>query len=104
MSDSYLGYRLFTRLALYLLLCALIGLLIGKPFWILFIGMLGLVCWHYRQLSRINFWLWRDRKLTPPQGSGSWEGVFNGIYRLQGKNRRRVGQLATLLARFRQGA
>ena len=30
--------------------------------------------------------------------------VFNGIYRLQGKNRRRVGQLAALLARFRQGA
>jgi two-component system phosphate regulon sensor histidine kinase PhoR len=104
MSDSYSGYRLFTRLAVYLLLCVLIGLLVGKLLWILFIGMLALVCWHYRQLSRLNFWLWRDRKLTPPQGSGSWEGVFNGIYRLQGKNRRRVGQLATLLARFRQGA
>ncbi|PTA49660.1 two-component system sensor histidine kinase PhoR [Shewanella morhuae] len=104
MSNAYSGYRLFTRLAVFLLLCAFIGLLIGKPLWILIIGMLGLIIWHYRQLSRLNFWLWQDRKLTPPQGNGSWEGVFNGIYRLQGKNRRRVGQLATLLARFRQGA
>lgn len=104
MFDSYSGYRLFTRLAVFLLLCLLIGLLVGKPLWILIIGLLGLVIWHYRQLARLNFWLWRDRKLTPPQGSGSWEGVFNGIYRLQGKNRRRVGQLAALLGRFRQGA
>ncbi|GGM92710.1 phosphate regulon sensor histidine kinase PhoR [Shewanella xiamenensis] len=104
MFDSYSGYRLFTRLAVFLLLCLFIGLLVGKPLWILIIGLLGLVIWHYRQLARLNFWLWRDRKLTPPQGSGSWEGVFNGIYRLQGKNRRRVGQLAALLGRFRQGA
>ncbi|MEL4428409.1 phosphate regulon sensor histidine kinase PhoR [Shewanella mangrovisoli] len=104
MFDSYSGYRLFSRLAVFLLLCLLIGLLVGKPLWILIIGLLGLVFWHYRQLARLNFWLWRDRKLTPPQGSGSWEGVFNGIYRLQGKNRRRVGQLAALLGRFRQGA
>ncbi|QGS50525.1 phosphate regulon sensor histidine kinase PhoR [Shewanella putrefaciens] len=104
MFNSYSGYRLFTRLAVYLLLCLLIGLLVGKPLWILVVGLLGLLCWHYQQLTRLNFWLWRDKKLTPPQGSGSWEGVFNGIYRLQGKNRRRVGQLAALLARFRQGA
>ncbi|MGL5361139.1 MAG: phosphate regulon sensor histidine kinase PhoR [Shewanella sp.] len=104
MFDSYSGYRLFTRLAGYLILCLLVGLLIGQPLWVLLIALLGLVVWHYQQLARLNYWLWRDRKLTPPQGSGSWEGVFNGIYRLQGKNRRRVSQLAALLARFRQGA
>ncbi|MGL4894046.1 MAG: phosphate regulon sensor protein PhoR, partial [Shewanella sp.] len=104
MFDSYSGYRLFTRLAGYVILCLLVGLLIGQPLWVLVIALFGLVIWHYQQLARLNFWLWRDRKLTPPQGSGSWEGVFNGIYRLQGKNRRRVSQLAALLARFRQGA
>ncbi|MGL5906969.1 MAG: phosphate regulon sensor histidine kinase PhoR [Shewanella sp.] len=104
MFDSYSGYRLFTRLAGYVILCLLVGLLIGQPLWVLVIALLCLVIWHYQQLARLNFWLWRDRKLTPPQGSGSWEGVFNGIYRLQGKNRRRVSQLAALLARFRQGA
>lgn len=104
MFDSYSGYRLLSRLVVYLLLSLFVGLLVGEPLWILLIALLGLVFWHYRQLARLNFWLWRDRKLTPPQGSGSWEGVFNGIYRLQGKNRRRVSQLAALLARFRQGA
>ncbi|MCH1928821.1 phosphate regulon sensor histidine kinase PhoR [Shewanella sp. A25] len=104
MFDSYSGYRMYSRLAAYWLLCVVIGLLVGKPLWILILGLGGLLLWHYRQLARLNFWLWRDRKLTPPQGSGSWEGVFNGIYRLQGKNRRRLGQLAALLGRFRQGA
>lgn len=104
MSHSYSGYRLLGRLAVFLLLCLLLGLIIGEPLWIFIIGLLGLVSWHYRQLVRLNNWLWRDKKLTPPQGRGSWEGIFNGIYRLQGKNRRRVNQLAALLGRFRQGA
>jgi two-component system, OmpR family, phosphate regulon sensor histidine kinase PhoR len=104
MFDSYSGYRLVSRLAVYLLLCLLLGALLGQTLLVLLFGGLCLLLWHYRQLARLNFWLWRDRRLTPPQGSGSWEGVFNGIYRLQGKNRRRVSQLASLLGRFRQGA
>ncbi|MGS0680479.1 phosphate regulon sensor histidine kinase PhoR [Shewanella sp. 125m-7] len=104
MFDSYSGYRLISRLAIYLTLCLLVGLLFGEVVWFLLLGSLGLLVWHYRQLSRLNFWLWHDRRLTPPNGSGSWEGVFNGIYRLQGKNRKRVSQLAFLLGRFRQGA
>ncbi|MBB1440706.1 phosphate regulon sensor histidine kinase PhoR [Shewanella sp. SG41-4] len=101
---SYSGYRLFFRLALLLVLFMLIGALFDHVIIVMLFGTIALLVWHYRQLTRLNFWLWKDKKLTPPQGRGSWEGVFNGIYRLQGKNRRRVGQLATLLARFRQGA
>lgn len=104
MFDSYSGYRLLSRLVTYLVLCFILGLLLGEVVWVLLIGTVALLFWHYRQLSRLNFWLWRDRKLTPPNGRGSWEGVFNGIYRLQGKNRKRVSQLAFLLGRFRQGA
>ncbi|MGS0728821.1 phosphate regulon sensor protein PhoR, partial [Shewanella sp. 0m-11] len=104
MFDSYSGYRLVSRLVIYLALCLLVGLLVGEVIWILLFGSISLLIWHYRQLSRLNFWLWHDRRLTPPNGSGSWEGVFNGIYRLQGKNRKRVSQLAFLLGRFRQGA
>ncbi|MFT5789780.1 MAG: two-component system phosphate regulon sensor histidine kinase PhoR [Shewanella sp.] len=104
MFDSYSGYRLISRLVIYLLLCLVVGLLVGEVFWILLLGCICLLLWHYRQLSRLNYWLWHDRRLTPPNGSGSWEGVFNGIYRLQGKNRKRVSQLAFLLGRFRQGA
>ncbi|QSX36206.1 phosphate regulon sensor histidine kinase PhoR [Shewanella sedimentimangrovi] len=104
MFDSYSGYRLASRLMIYLALALLIGLLSGQLLWVLLLTCIILLGWHYRQLGRLNHWLWHDRRLTPPQGSGSWEGVFNGIYRLQGKNRRRVSQLASLLGRFRQGA
>ncbi len=104
MYESYSGYRLVTRLVVFFLVFLLIGVLINHITLSLLAGSLILLFWNYRQLSRLNYWLWLDRRLTPPQGSGTWEGVFNGIYRLQGKNRRRVGQLASLLARFRQGA
>lgn len=104
MFESYSGYRLLSRLITYLILCFILGILIGEIVWVLLIGAISLLFWHYRQLSRLNFWLWRDKRLTPPNGKGSWEGVFNGIYRLQGKNRKRVSQLAFLLGRFRQGA
>ncbi len=104
MFKSYSGYRLLSRLALFLLGSFVIGLLVGQVLWVMLIATIGLLVWHYKQLSRLNFWLWRDKRLTPPNGSGSWEGIFNGIYRLQGKNRKRVNQLADLLSRFRQGA
>ncbi|MFQ6371218.1 phosphate regulon sensor histidine kinase PhoR [Shewanella sp. YIC-542] len=104
MFDAYSGYQQFSRLALYLLICLLLGLVVGDVVLVLCIGAFLILAWHYRQLMRLNYWLWKDRRLTPPQGSGSWEGVFNGIYRLQGKNRKRVSQLAALLGRFRQGA
>lgn len=101
---SYSGYRLFFRLAMLLVLFMLVGALFDHVVGVMLTGTIVLLVWHYRQIARLNFWLWKDKKLTPPQGRGSWEGVFNGLYRLQGKNRRRVGQLATLLGRFRQGA
>jgi two-component system phosphate regulon sensor histidine kinase PhoR len=104
MFDAYSGLRLGIKLSSFLVIFGILGLLIDQVLLTLFIGSIILLLWHYRQLNRLNFWLWKDRRLTPPQGRGSWEGIFNGIYRLQGKNRRRVGQLANLLGRFRQGA
>ncbi|MCF1427155.1 MAG: phosphate regulon sensor histidine kinase PhoR [Shewanella sp.] len=104
MFNSYSGYRLFTRLAFYAVLALVTGLLLNEVVLVLLVAAVLLLAWHYRQLQRLTHWLWRDRRLTPPHGSGSWEGVFNGIYRLQGKNRRKVNQLIGLLGRFRQGA
>lgn len=104
MLDSYSGSRLFSRLIFFIFFCFSLGLLFGKVSEIIMLGSIGLLIWHYHQISRLNYWLWHDRRLTPPNGSGSWEGVFNGIYRLQGKNRKRVSQLASILSRFRQGA
>lgn len=104
MSDSYTGYRLLLRVVGFLVLCLLLGLLLGEPTLVMLIGSLWLVFWNYRQLARLNYWLWQDKRLTPPNSRDSWEGTFNGIYRLQKKNRKRMSQLVFLLGRFRQGA
>ncbi|WP_042011604.1 phosphate regulon sensor histidine kinase PhoR [Aeromonas fluvialis] len=60
--------------------------------------------WHYRFLKRLSDWLWHDRSLVPPNGSGSWEYIFNGIYKLQQRHRARRRELAGLIRRFREGA
>ncbi|WP_417347335.1 phosphate regulon sensor histidine kinase PhoR [Ferrimonas sp.] len=104
MFEEYSGYRLAGRLALWFSLWAILGLLLDQFLLLLLVGALVLLGYHYRHLSRLAHWLWKDRRLTPPHGSGSWEPIFNGIYRLQGKNRRRRSQLARLLSRFREGA
>lgn len=104
MFESYSGARLLSRLALYALPWLLVGLLFEQVLLCLFIGSAVLHYWHYRHLNRLANWLWHDKRITPPTGSGSWEPVFNGIYRLQSKNRKRRSQLARLLSRFRQGA
>ena len=104
MFDSYSGYRLFFKIVILIFLLTLLGALLGQITMTVMLGAIAMLVWHYRQITRLNFWLWKDKKLTPPQGKGSWESVFNGIYRLQTNNRRRVGQLAGLLGRFRQGA
>ncbi len=96
--------RLLKRVVLMQLPFLLLGLILDQLAWALLAGAWWLLFWHYRQLIRLAHWLWRDRSLTPPHGSGSWEAIFNGIYRLQGKNRRRRAHLAKLLSRFREGA
>ncbi|MBV7317565.1 phosphate regulon sensor histidine kinase PhoR [Shewanella sp. NIFS-20-20] len=104
MFTSYSGYRLFGRIALILVAATALGLVLDALLPVLFCVACAWLIWHYRQLMLLNYWLWRDKRITPPQGTGSWEGVFNGIYRLQQKNRRKINQLLNLLGRFRQGA
>ncbi|MFD1008951.1 phosphate regulon sensor histidine kinase PhoR [Oceanisphaera ostreae] len=95
---------LWWRLVLYYCSFFLLGLSVGKI-------TLGLLCatvlhllWHYRFQHKLKIWLWRDRSLIPPHGKGSWEAIFNGLYRLQQRQRSRRRELARLIRRFRQGA
>lgn len=60
--------------------------------------------WHYSFQYRLLNWLWSRSTLMPPQGYGSWEYVFNGIYLLQQRHRARRKELVHLIRRFREGA
>ncbi|MCT6698681.1 phosphate regulon sensor histidine kinase PhoR [Rheinheimera sp. 4Y26] len=65
---------------------------------------IGIIGWHYKHLFLLDKWLWRDRKLSPPAGDGSWQQVFDGIYYRQRKSRKKNKELRALVRRFRDGA
>ena len=96
--------ELVKRLFLYFIPLALIGVLLGAPFLLLWLGSMSLLIWHYRQLFRLSDWLSEQRKYYPPEGEGTWEQIFEGIYRLQQRNRRKRNELADVIRRFREGA
>lgn len=92
------------RLFMYFLPLLLIGVLVGAPFLLLFLGSFSLLLWHYHQLYRLSDWLINQRSFNPPEGDGAWEQVFEGIYHLQHRNRKKRNELADLIRRFRDGA
>ncbi|SFD02975.1 phosphate regulon sensor histidine kinase PhoR [Pseudoalteromonas denitrificans] len=95
---------LVQRLFIYFLPLSLIGVLIGAPFLLLFLGTASLLSWHYKQLYRLSDWLHNQKSFSPPEGEGSWEQIFDGIYRLQHRHRDKRNELAGLIRRFREGA
>ncbi len=96
--------ELVKRLFLYFVPLALIGVLIGAPFLLLLCGTSALLYWHYRQLYKLSDWLLNQRSFNPPEGEGSWEQIFEGIYRLQHRHRKKRNELADLIRRFREGS
>ncbi len=82
----------------------LFGLLIGRWEAGLLVAALLHLFWHYRYQKRLSDWLWNERRLVPPKGAGTWEFIFNGLYRLQRRHRSRRRELANLIRRFREGA
>ena len=82
----------------------LVGVLLGEWQSGLILALIYHVLWFYRYQKRLQDWLWNDRSLIPPQGPGTWELIFNGIYRLQQRHRARRRELASVIRRFREGA
>ena len=96
------------RLVLELVLCCLpaliLGAFVGWLPWLLLISVTGLLVWHFWNLLRLSWWLWVDRSMTPPNGSGSWEPLLYGIHQMQMRNKKRRKELGNLIKRFRSGA
>lgn len=96
------------RLVLELVLCCIPALLLGAVFgylpWFLLAAVTGLLIWHFWNLLRLSWWLWVDRSMTPPPGSGSWEPLLYGLHQMQLRNKKRRRELGNLIKRFRSGA
>ncbi len=95
---------LLSKAALHYGLAAFVGWIFGEVLWALLLVSLWQLAWHYKHIFLLDKWLWRDRKLTPPAGDGSWQQIFDGIYFQQRRERRKRKELRTLVRRFRDGA
>jgi two-component system phosphate regulon sensor histidine kinase PhoR len=96
--------KIFSKIFLLFFIVALIGWLFDLLFPALFTASVLLLGWNYRHIFVLDKWLWRDKKLTPPAGDGSWQQVFDGIYYRQRKARKKNKELRALIRRFRDGA
>ncbi len=104
MLQPYAWRRQLWRMAFFYAPFVLVGWLIDYLALCLLVATVLHLGWHYRFQKRLSDWLWHDRSLVPPHGSGSWEYIFNGIYKLQQRHRARRRELAGLIRRFREGA
>ena len=96
------------RLVFELILCCIpafiLGAFLGHLPWFLLASVTGLLIWHFLNLLRLSWWLWVDRSMTPPHGSGSWEPLLYGLHQMQMRNKKRRRELGSLIKRFRSGA
>lgn len=84
------------------LVVAVFGLILGHLTLLLLLYTLGYLGWYFYNLKRIETWLHKGKKTEPPQASGLWGEMFNGIYRLQQRSRKRNKRLVKFLNRFRE--
>ena len=96
--------RLAWELAFFYTPWIVIGWIFGYMPWLLLAATVIQLLWHLNNQVRLSVWLWDDKRLSPPSGSGNWELMFNGIYRMQQRQRRKRKELTNLIRRFKNGA
>lgn len=96
--------KLAWELAFFYAPWVIVGWIFGYLPWLLLAATVLQLAWHLHNQMRLSAWLWDEKRLTPPSGSGNWESLFNGIYRMQQRQRRKRKELTNLIRRFRNGA
>ena len=96
--------KIFAKVFLFYSLAGLVGWPFGQSMLFMLLLSFYLLGSNYNHLFLITKWLWHDRKLTPPEGKGFWQQIFDGIYYQQRRERRKRKELRTLVRRFRDGA
>lgn len=79
-----------------------VGLFIGYPATLLLLGTLAYLAWNVYNLYRLERWLRAGKRFHPPESVGVWDEVFQQIYRLQQRNRKRKRKLGKMLRRFQE--
>ena len=92
------------RLFIWLALSAVLGYLFGLTWFFISLALLGALVWHYVHLQKLVNWLWQSKAISPPESSGTWGRIYDGLYRLIQKHRKEQKALNERLRRFRDGA
>ncbi|HSH30047.1 MAG TPA: phosphate regulon sensor histidine kinase PhoR [Thiohalobacter sp.] len=79
-----------------------VGLLVGHPALLVLLAVTGHLVWQLRNLRQLQRWLREGRRFHPPESIGVWDDVFQGIFRLQQRNRKRKRKLRKMLKRFQE--
>jgi len=80
----------------------LLGLFFGQAETFVLFALLGYVLWHIYHVWLLARWLSKDKKYTPPLATGIWGAIFDEIYRLLKRQRKRNKRFTDLLHRFRE--
>ncbi len=96
--------RALAQFAAVMALALVVGLAIGQVWAALFFGLLGVLVVQARNLVRLERWLRTGRRIQPPRSLGLWGEIFENLFHLQRRHRRRRQRLADLLRQFRQSA
>lgn len=88
------------RLAAWLALCIVVGLLFDRPILVTALGLAVYASWHIWQASRLVNWLKDSENVEVPESHGLWGEIFTSLYQLQQQNRADKRQLASMLNEF----
>lgn len=88
------------RMAGLLVLALFAGFVSGQYLLALLLVAVGYLAWHLRNLNQLVCWLRAGKGFQPPEASGIWDDVFENMYRLEQRNRKRKRNLRRLLKRF----
>ena len=96
--------NIVSRLLAILIASAFVGWLLDYVLLVMLASSIFLLIWHYHHLFKLIKWLWQSKALSPPQASGVWGYLYDGLYRQIKQQRNKQKQLNEKIRRFRDGA
>ncbi|MCV2884837.1 phosphate regulon sensor histidine kinase PhoR [Aestuariibacter sp. AA17] len=104
MYNPFSWLRSVLRITLFFVVVIIIGLIVDRLILAVALGAMWLLAVQFWQMYRLNQWLWRSKRMTPPRSKGFWEHIYEGVYYLQRRHRRKRKELSKIVKRFREGA
>lgn len=94
----------FSRIITLLIFSGVVGYIFGQTLLFISVVSLCLLAWHYNHLYKLINWLWQGKSISPPQATGVWGRIYDGLYRRIRKQRLKQKQLNERIRKFRDGA